>query len=261
MPKISVLTVFKRVGGQKIAYRCLQNQSFEDWEWVQVTPLTATDLIEGKTKVVPDPPLNLGDVWGLNKAYNAGLKNCEGELVVSIQDEVWFPPDGLEKFWFHYQEDKKGCVTGIGDKYARLDKFYKPEVKVWNDPRRGFQIVSYDETPQNNWELNYCSAPLQAFYDIGGFDETFDQYYGWDNVDVSIRMKYFGYRFYMDKTNECRGLVQKLPVDWEEKNAYAGWNEPGDRKKESHFWKVRHARVEGKYPYKLDYLKEVKLNG
>ena len=254
MSKISVLTVFKRPGGELLVKQCLDKQTFTDFEWIIVTPVKTITIIPDKTKILDDPPKEEGDVWCLNKAYNAGIRACTSELIVSIQDEVWFPEDGLEKFWFHYQKDKKGCVTGVGDKYLRLNKYNKPEVKIWDDPRKGMQIESYGKTIPNNWELNYCSIPKQGFYDIGGFDETFDKYYGWDNVDVALRLEHFGYRFYMDKTNESMSLKQEMPVDWEEKNAHNG----GDK---SFFEQLRKKRVVGLYPYKLSYLKEVKQNG
>jgi len=255
MAKISVLTVFNRPKGEELVGKCLENQTFDDWEWIQVTPLKDT-LVLKNTTVIPDPPMNPGDVWNLSKAYNAGIRACQGELIVSIQDEIWFPEEGLEKFWLCYQEKPRGCVSGIGDKYQRLDEFGKPEIKMWADPRRGNKLQSFYETYPNNWELNYASVPTQAMYDIGGFDETFDKYYGWDNVDVCIRLDHYDYEFYLDLSNESRSLVQTRPKDWEEKNAYAG---SGTRDKvkmdNSFFMKIQNERAAGRYPFKMDYLK------
>jgi len=255
MPKVSVLTVFKRPKGEELVGKCLLNQTFEDWEWIQVTPLTNT-LVLKNTKVIPEPKANPGDVWNLNKAYNAGFRACEGELIVSIQDEVWFPEEGLEKFWMCYQEEPKGCVTGVGDKYQRLDDFGKPEVKLWADPRKYNTGFSFYEVNPNDWELNYASVPTQAMYDIGGFDESFDGHYGWDNVDVAIRLDHFDYKFFIDKSNESRSLIQTRPADWEEKNAYAG-NAERDTVKmnNSFFMKIQKERAAGRYPFKMEYLK------
>jgi hypothetical protein len=255
MPKISVLTVFKRPGGELLVKRCLEKQTFQDFEWIIVTPVKLVVTIPDKTKVFPDPPKQDGDVWVLNKAYNKAIKESSGELLVSIQDEIWFPPDGLEKFWFHYQDSgKKSCVTTIGDKYLRLDDFGKPEIKSWDDPRRHSNNLSYYECFPNDWELNYASVPRAGMMEIGGFDESFDKYYGWDNVDVSLRLDHFGYKFYLDKANESKSLMQKMPVDWEEKNANAGW-QTGNT--DTFFCKILEMRKSGKYPFKLDYLKEV----
>jgi glycosyltransferase involved in cell wall biosynthesis len=251
MPKISVLTVFKRPHGEELVGKCLLNQSFDDWEWIQVTPLKNTMVLKN-TKVIPDPPMVSGDVWGLNKAYNAGIRACSSDLIVSIQDDIWFPEDGLEKFWVYFQEYPMGCVSGVGDKYEKLDDFGKPIVKMWEDPRRGYTWgASFSKTKPNNWELNYASVPTKAMYDIGGFDETFDQYYGWDNVDVALRLWYLEYEFYLDISNESRSLMQKMPKDWEEKNARAQKSDGSM----SFFDKIQNDRVKGKYPYILNYLK------
>jgi hypothetical protein len=155
---------------------------------------------------------------------NLALKKAKGELIVSYQDNIWIPPQGLDKFWEAYKSTG-GCITGVGHIYEKLVDG-KPENQVWTDPRMRTDLGTFYECMPNDWELNWCCAPKKAFYDIGGFDETMDRLYGMDNVDVAQRMDKKGYKFYIDQTNECRGLYSERRPDWDKKHwLFNGFNE------------------------------------
>ena len=226
LPKVSVLTVYKRPEGEVIVGKCLDNQTFTDFEWVIVTPEPVEKVRkEASTPFiyVPEPPIRKGETWHLNRAYNYGLRQCRGELVVSIQDEIWFPDDALNKFWFNYQRlGNKSCISGVGDIYMEEDSFGKPILKVWADPRKK-EIKNVYECFPNDLEFNFCAVPLKGMYEIGGFDEGLDMLgYGMDNVSVSERLDALGYKFYLDQSNECRGLKQSRATDWDEKHTMHG---------------------------------------
>lgn len=56
-------------------------------------------------------------------------------------------------------------------------------------------------------EADLASAPLKAFYDIGGYDESFCDGWSWDNVEVGYRAKAAGYNF------RCDNAVSGVAID------------------------------------------------
>src|SRR3990167_9819591 len=177
--KISVLSVSNRQNGLDMVKRCLDRQTFDDFEWIIVSPLKL-DL----PNVVPDPPKST-PYWNLNACYNAGIKKCKGELIVSIQDFIWFEPTALEKFWFNYKAvGPKACISGVGDIYKDIENG-KPENIIWNDPRKRNNVGGFSECNAIDIEFNFSAIPRQAYYDIGGCDEVLDNK-GYDPVNLNV---------------------------------------------------------------------------
>jgi hypothetical protein len=216
---ISVLTPTVRPELVEINRKSLEKQDFKDFEWIIGTPFPEKFKHIKDAVIVKDPPKRDGDFWVLNRAYNEMLKKAKGELIVSYQDGIYCDSDALSTFWFWYKEKgPKWCVTGSGNIYSKLDDFGKPVVQVWSDPRRAAipkEGQVYEVYPVD-WEINFASAPKQAFYDIGGFDEELDRLgFGMDNVSVCDRLDAAGYKFWIDHGLECRGLKHGRLPDWD----------------------------------------------
>lgn len=222
IPKISVLTPTCRPGGLKIVDFSLGKQIFfSNFEWVIVSsfkPITITPSLW-----VKDPPGRLGDYWNFNKAMNAGLRKCRGELIISWQDYIWGSMDTLETFWFwHKHYNGLAAVTGVGDQYGDIDERGIPTNKIWGDPRKsGFgEFGSHYEIKPVDWEANFAMMPKQAFYDVGGFDEELDKWAGMDNVSLVERVDFLKkYKFYIDHSLECKGYKHDRPPKWNENHA------------------------------------------
>lgn len=198
--------------------KSLRKQTYKDFEWVVISPFDLDFNPEGiKTKVLKDPPKKEGDYWSFNKAMNEAIRNCEGELIVSVQDYTGFIPEGLEKFMFFYENGyDKALISGVGDKFD--DK----GVKMWVDPRKTDKYGTFYECFLNDVEFNYCSIPKKAFYDCGGFDEWLDKYAGMDHISVQERLNELGYKFYLDQTNESKSRYHDRLPGWEENLALKG---------------------------------------
>lgn len=201
--KISVITPTIRLKGLELVEKSLYEQDFKNFEW----------LICSKEK----PSLNFdnkkwrwikddfeGGYWTLNRAYNKLFKESKGSLIVTWQDYIYSKPDALTKFWLNYlSTDKKGLISGVGDQYSKLDKYGRPQVKAWNDPRKRLDNGSFYKCMWNDMEWNFASFPRQAIYDIGGMDEELDfRGVGGDQLQVCERWESLGYDFYLDQTNE-----------------------------------------------------------
>lgn len=211
---ISVITVTNRdENALKIIEKALKRQTFEDFEWIIGRPEYPEFLREMSFIYVQDPPKNAGDYWAVYKAYNACLREARGELIVSVQDNTFFSPDGLEKFWTHYELDPKGLVSGVGNKY--LDDTFT--VLTWKDPRERSDQGSFYKCYPNDIEWNYCAVPRQAILDVGGFDEEMDKYSSLCGLDVLDRLNIVGgWEFYLDQTNKSYSLEHPRYANWEE---------------------------------------------
>lgn len=222
-PSITVITPTVRPELAEIVGRCLARQTFKDFEWIIIKPLGLNLYSQPphgpdiSITFVHDPPKLEGDYYALNKAWNAGFKQAQGALIVSIQDGVWFPPDLLERFWLHYQLNSKALVTAVGNQYERLENG-KPEGCVWADPRRRADFGSFYEVSPRELEFCVASISKQAIIDVGGIDEEFDKYAALSEKEMCYRMDRLGYKFYIDQTLEYRALKHpRLSEEWDER--------------------------------------------
>lgn len=210
---ISVITPSVREGGLDMVKKCLDRQTYQDFEWIVCTPYT----YKKATIWIPEPIKNLGDTYNLNKCWNQLFRRVKGELVVSTVDMLWFPPDMLDRLWGHYQNNNKSCVGAIGHQYDQMENG-KPEHQVWRDPRVRTDFGSFYEIKPIDFELCVASLPRQAILDVGGVDEEFDKYAALSEKEMCTRIDRLGYKFYLDQTLEYRAIKHdRLTKDWDEK--------------------------------------------
>ena len=228
--RISVITPSIRPELCKIVEKCLDRQTFKDFEWLLVYGGKEFDdftdaghrrpyFIESGNKPyysIQEPPKKEGDFYNLNKAWNQGLKVAKGELFVSIVDGLWFPPDTLERLWQHYEADPMKCIGLIGHQYDRIED-NKPEHMVWQDPRIRTDTHFY-QIPPYDLELCIASLPLKGVREVGGFDEEFDKFPAWSEKELCCRMEKLGYTFWIDQSCEYRAIYHpRLNSDWDKK--------------------------------------------
>lgn len=216
---ITVITPTVRHEGLLLVAKALKRQTFKSWEWIIISPTEPKLDYPISYTWMQDPPKEPGDVWSLNKAYNAALKAAKGELIVSWQDWTYARGEALQKFWTHYQLDKKKIVSGVGNKYS--DETFS--VVTWQDPRKRDDQGSFYPCYFNDIEFNFCAIPAKAFLDVGGFDEKLDKHFGMDGFSVLDRLNIAGgWDFHLDQSNETFSLEHGRLPDWEEKNAIHG---------------------------------------
>jgi len=228
---ISVLYISNRYGGLDILKANLQRQTYKDFELVFVDGLYDRRKEEVKEyfKDFKIKHLNEGfDRTGdylssLARADNLGFKNCDGELIVCLQDYIYIPATGLEKFWnLHKEMGGKALLTGKGHQYwypekekitdpkgpiTVFDNDYtkKPDIRFWTDPRDN--AVGVREAYPVEWEMNWAAIPRSIIYELGGMDEQYDKEgFGWDNTNIATRAEMLGYKIYIDLSNECFGF-------------------------------------------------------
>jgi len=197
--KISVITPTIRLKGLDIVRKSLSAQTFKDFEWLICSK--EDPKIEEAIWV---PDTFTGGFWSLNRAYNALFKRAKGELIVTWQDWIFAKPDALEKFWEQYEATNKLALIGTsGHQYESINKYGKPQIKIWSDPRRNEKNGSFYEIYPQDFEWNFGAIPLKAIFDVGGFCEILDEKgFGMDGYQVNERLDLLGYKFFIDHSNE-----------------------------------------------------------
>lgn len=170
--RISVLTPSIRPAGLEITKKCLEEQTFQDFEWL-------VEIGHGK--------------HDLNAAYNRMLRRAKGELVVSLQDYIKVPPNYLQNWWDVYQKNPGTFMTAPVGKVDNLE--YTGNANWdWRAARMNDHDTIRD-CEWNCWEIDSGAAPLAALKQIGGFDEALDGSWSSDNVNVGKRAQLAGYKF------------------------------------------------------------------
>jgi hypothetical protein len=208
---ISVITPSIRPQYLDITQSCLERQTFQDFEWLTEIGLR-----------------NKGNT--LARDLNKMLRRAKGERVVMLQDCIHIDDDALERINNlpnAFYTFPVGKVHQLGDNPS----WDWREHKSW-------------EVDSAHWEADFASAPLQAFYDIGGYDESYDEGWSWDNVDVGHRAKAAGYRIFCQ--NDIRGIA--IDHDSKEEHPWRHTRELNDKRAEETWHKAQRG------DYKLNYL-------
>lgn len=211
--KITVITPSTRDEMLPVVEKCLRRQDFTDWEWIVTSPKTISSVTP--TLLLKDPPKVEGDFYSLCKGWNSAYAHAKGELIVNIQDGIWFPPDVLSKFWFHYQTIPRGLIGAIGHQYEGFDERGMPLNKVWHDPRTK-NIVALEEVPPSEMEMTMNSIPKQALLECGGLDEEYDIGPAVGEKEMCWRLNKMNWDFYLDHSIEYRAIHHpRLSGDWD----------------------------------------------
>ena len=197
-PLISVITPTVRPDGLDIVHQSLLKQTYPNWEWLIGS--TFDPHIKESRWIKDDFS---GGMWTLNRIYNKLVKQAHGKIIVSLQDNIYITPDGLQKFADALDLMGEIIISGVGDQYERLNDYGKPEIKIWADPRKNTKYGSFYECYPQDIEWNYCALPKRLIVDSGGFDEEMDmRCRGVDAFQLMQRLDGLGYKSYLDQDNE-----------------------------------------------------------
>lgn len=229
---ISVLTVTKRVGWEKVAIQSIARQTTsEGMEWIIVTENELSKRIYDYATVIQAPPKKEGAYSNLNASLNAGLKVCRGRYILFYQDFIKLQTDTVSK------------LLRFVDENTFVTTLTRNPDGVEEDPRYlGFDTVR--PCLPDEWEANVAIAPRAIIRELGGFDEEYDYGWSWDNVNLAERAQMLGCDFLLDETNRPQLLYH---VKEPELNPNMPMNG------ELHAQKMHNIRL-GKEPLALHYL-------
>lgn len=170
--KISVITPSIRPQFLQMAQECLERQTFKDFEW-------HTEIgLRDRGYMLPTD-------------WNKLLRRCNGDIVVMYQDCITIQPDALEKI-AELDHDKKAYTFPVGK--IATEKGVQGINWDWRKFRE--EALGDKKLQANNWEIDFASAPLSLFKDVGGFDEDFNNGWSWENVEIAWRADAAGYTFH-----------------------------------------------------------------
>ena len=133
---------------------------------------------------------------------NRMIRRARGELIVSVQDFIHIPEDGLQKFWDAYQE-KPGFYT------APVGKIIEP----LDTPQWDWRVDKNGDIHWQEWEICFGAAPRKDLVAIGGFDEELDKAWGFDNVNTAYRAHLAGHPFYCMSDNKSVAIDHDALMD------------------------------------------------
>jgi hypothetical protein len=122
---------------------------------------------------------------------------------VSLQDNIYITPDGIQKFVDAIEQFGDIVVSGVGDQFEKEGEYGKPEIKIWSDPRKNTKYGSFYECYPSDVEWNWCALNKSILIKVGLFDEKMDFLCrGVDAYQVMARIDELGYKSYLDQDNE-----------------------------------------------------------
>lgn len=177
---ISVLTPSIRPQFLDTTKKCLEEQSFQDFEW----------LVE-----LGFPQRG----FTLPTDFNNMLRRAKGDIIVILQDCISIPANALEEI--HKLNHEKTAYTFPVGK-IKTGSSDKEEIE-WDWRKSTQEARGTAELPSPaHWEIDFGSAPLSLFTDVGGFDEDFNNGWSWENVEIAYRASLLGYMFQVSRVTE-----------------------------------------------------------
>lgn len=155
---ITVITPSIRPQYLHLTQKCLEAQTFQDFEWLVEVGLPSRGFT-------------------LPRDMNRMLARANGDIIVSLQDCISIPPNALEQV-AELPLGHKAYTFPIG-KHGSFD----------------WRMGAEREITPNEWEIDLAAAPKSLFFDVGGFDEAFCDGWSWENVEIAWRAEAAGYSF------------------------------------------------------------------
>lgn len=246
--KITVVLPTNRPSGFNLTFSALHDQSLlhDDFELILIDDYKDREKLAieyakshdvKNLKYIKSKP----NYWRSNRlianARNTSLIYAEAELVVFVDDYIWFPPRFLEEHWKVYKRTQ-GRYTMVGGskavKYApnqvgTIDKLPLPEVKnhVEGAFIRNIAQFKVSDT-RGEKEVKNCggqwfytcnaSAPLSKIIEVNGFDEQFDLC-SEEDINLGLRLEKVGCRFWYRPQYNCTIFhMDHRPVDLQMKS-------------------------------------------
>lgn len=180
------------------------------------------------------PRRNLGDIRNLAKAYNEAAnisveRDCD--LLISLQDYIWIPDNGIERFLYVHEKEPTALITGLThiSNDPSPDEIYdiradytifkepftdKPSDIGWIDVRStdiyDFQNGDIFAVYPEHWESNWAAIPVSMFRKGIRWDTEFDRGIAYENQDFAKQCNFeTGCSVLLDLRNEAISLPHK----------------------------------------------------
>lgn len=218
---VAVFTPTKRMGGIDVLEASLNRQTCKefdffvidecerDWHWERL----GKDIGLKVTTIKPPP---ISGARNLATAYNIMVEYAiDGnyDLLISLQDYLWLPPTGVERFIGVYgangdrqlytgltsiaDEPKPSQVYDLDDPYSifKYPYYEEPLLMQWRDVReteiyydwfteKGAKIITVSDPM--SWEANWAAVPVLLFKEGLRWDEEYDKGVAYENSQFAL---------------------------------------------------------------------------
>jgi len=213
--KVAVGIITKRKGGIDVIEASLLRQTYRDFVLFVIDEHERNYWWE---KVHPEvvciqPPFKGNRPRNLARAYNLMAQYVdEADLFISLQDYIWLPEDGIERFVECYKASgDKNLYTGltsisadptvedifdIEGAYSIFKEawYKKPDEIAWHDARDSFYgEIGIDDTLRiiqiadpNHFEMNWAAIPVSLLRDGLTWDESYDEGIACENNKLAL---------------------------------------------------------------------------
>lgn len=249
MPKVALFLPTYRPGGLDVFEASVERQTIKPDviivsddrkridEWAHVA-----EYLEQQIHLVY-PQKNLGDLRNLAAGYNeaayfALTQGCN--LFISLQDYIWIPENGIERFIYCHHKWPDALLTGLThiskDPYPSeirdIDNPYsifnspftdKPGEIDWIDVRKhgiyDFSNGEIFEVQPEHWEANWAAVPTSMFERGIKWNREYDKGIAYENMDFAKQCKKeTNCDILLDLKNEAISLPHKKYWPDEEKD-------------------------------------------
>ena len=154
----------------------------EDYEIVFVDDGSTDDSLAMARQLAATAPCRLKVLTkpndGLSRARNLGIQNCEGEIILFMDDDTFADPSLLSVHLAEHAAHPRAVVMGWVNHIEELD------------PQGPRKYVMADYSRSFFWTSN-VSVRKKFVDEVGGFDEDFREY-GWEDMELGYRLKQLG---------------------------------------------------------------------
>lgn len=186
MSEATILTVTKRTGWWKDQLKSYNSQTFKP-RWIIVAEpgiRPRSSNIAKVADIIKSPPKIRHS--NLNASLNEGLRHIYTDYVIFWQDFIDLPKDSIAQLVRSAKETGGFVTTATINPDGQHDARY-------------LGVDTIRPCMPEEWEANVAIAPMKALEELGGFDETYDDGWSWDNVSVAERAAMLGYEFFIDE--------------------------------------------------------------
>ncbi len=244
--RLLVFTPTFRPGGLDVLEASLLRQTYKDFEWV-VSDQRFVNRYPIWGEIQSRVPFKIhwvqrqieeGNKRNLCAMYNAAADFAvenEFDMMVSLQDYIYLPEDGLEKFIQAWQQFPQSLLTGVThisrdpypNKVVNLEGDYtifaepyteRPKRISWEDIRVTELYVTGPEilpVETGHWEANWAAIPIRVLELGVRWDEEFDKGIAYENMDFAQQARIYNYDVVLDKNNVAISLPHKDYFDGE----------------------------------------------
>ncbi len=244
--KLAIFTPTYRPGGLDVLEASLMRQTFRDFVWI-VSDQRFLQRKETWAQIIRrvDFPILFmsreikeGNKRNLAAMYNAAAEYVVDDgfsMMVSLQDYIYVPENGLQRFIETHNHFPGSLLTGVThisrdpypNKVVDLEGDYtifaepftsKPNRMAWEDVRATEIYPMGDDVlpvETGHWETNWAAVPVSVLEEGIRWDETYDKGIAYENSDFAQQARLKNYDVVLDKKNIAISLPHKDYFDGE----------------------------------------------